>query len=78
MEQAGLAPMSVLRSATGTSGRRLHIPEAIGRVAPGYRSRMILTVHDPLSTVENLRREKLVLFDGLAIHCPAQLDSTGL
>jgi imidazolonepropionase-like amidohydrolase len=78
MERAGLAPMSVLRSATGTSGRRLHIPEAIGRVAPGYRSRMILTVHDPLSTVENLRREKLVLFDGLAIHCPAQLDSTGL
>lgn len=73
-----IARMRVLRSATGTSSRRLNFAEAIGRIAPGCRSRMILTQHDALSTVKNLRREKVVLFDGRAIYCPEGLDSGGL
>lgn len=78
MEGAGLPPAVVLQSATAASARVLDFPDAIGRIAPGCRTRMILTRHNPLVTVANLRREKTVLFDGEAIQSEAGLDSAGL
>lgn len=78
MERAGVAPLAVLRSATGVSAELLEFAEPIGGIAVGKRARIILTEHDPLASVANLRREKLILFDGRAIMCPADLDSTGL
>ncbi len=78
MERAGLSPLAVLQSATGTSARLLNFPDPIGRIAPGHRARMILTNHDPLASVANLRREKTILFDGQAIDCPERLDPRGL
>jgi imidazolonepropionase-like amidohydrolase len=78
MERAGLAPHAVLQSATGTCATLLDFPEPIGEIAAGTRARMILTEHDPLATVANLRREKLVLCDGRAIVSPPELDPEGL
>jgi len=78
METAGLSPLAVIRSATAASARLLGFPDPIGRIAPGHRARMILTDHDPLQTVANLRKEKTVLFDGEAIDCPDRLDPGGL
>jgi len=78
MEQAGMPAMSVIRSATSTSARTLKFAERIGQLVPGYRSRFIFTRHDPLVTIANLQREKLILFDGEAIACPSHFTTEGL
>jgi imidazolonepropionase-like amidohydrolase len=70
--------MSVMRAATGTSAATLNFPEKVGRIAPGYRSRFILTRHDPLVTVANLQKDKTVLFDGQCVACDAQTSIDGL
>jgi imidazolonepropionase-like amidohydrolase len=78
MERAGLPAMTVLQSATGTSAATLAFSEPIGLIAAGCRARFILTEHDPLATVANLRRSKVVLFDGTAIRCGDELNPSGL
>ncbi len=78
MERAGMPPLAILRAATGFSAKFLAFPEPIGHIAPGGRSRFILTSHDPLKTVANLHRERTVLFDGAAIACPANMSLDGL
>ena len=39
---------------------------------------MIFTQHDPLDTVANLHKDKTIVFDGAAVHCPPDLDTAGL
>jgi len=78
MERAGMSPLSILRSATGVSANTLNFQEPIGRIAAGCRTRLIVTRHDPLTTVANLHREKTILCDGDALHCPDNLDAAGL
>ncbi|HUB27654.1 MAG TPA: amidohydrolase family protein [Tepidisphaeraceae bacterium] len=78
MESAGLSPMAVLRAATGVSAQALQFPEPIGQIAPGFRSRFILTRHDPLATVANLQKEKVIVFDGVAIESTGDIDLGGL
>jgi imidazolonepropionase-like amidohydrolase len=78
MEQAGLPPMSILKSATGTSAATLSFPEKIGRIAPDYRSRFILTRHDPLESVANLQKHKTILFDGQCVSSDPAMNVDGL
>jgi imidazolonepropionase-like amidohydrolase len=78
MERAGLPPLAVLQSATGNSAQLLDFPDPIGRIAPGHRSRMILTNHDPIVSVANLQSGKTIFFDGQVIDCPDRLDPSGL
>lgn len=78
MERAGIPAAEVIRSATAISSELLEFPEHIGRIAPGYRSRFILTQHDPLATVANLQKPKSVLFDGNMFHNSGELDPEGL
>ena len=78
MERAGLAPMAVLRAATGTSAATLDFPDPIGTIAPGSRARFIITRHDPLASVAQLQRDQAILFDGIATLCPAELSADGL
>ncbi len=78
MERAGLPALAVLNAATGVGADRLEYREKIGRIAPGWRSRFILTPHNPLATVANLRRPKTVVFDGAVLAHDAALDVSGL
>lgn len=64
LEAFGLSPQSVLRTATGSPACRLAFSEPVGRLAPGYRTRLILTAHDPLQGVKALRRPALCVLDG--------------
>ena len=64
MERAGLSPLAVLNAATGAGSFRLAFKEKFGQIKPGYRSRFLLTRHSPLESVSNLRKDKLVVFDG--------------
>ncbi len=77
MENAGMPAMAVLRSATSVSAQTLAFPEKIGEIAPGFRSRLIITTHDPAKTVANLQKEKSILFDGQTIHSDS-IDTAGL
>jgi imidazolonepropionase-like amidohydrolase len=60
MEKAGLAPIKVLRSATGASVSRLPFGQKVGWLKPGYVPHMILTQLDPLQTVAHLKKERWV------------------
>ncbi len=78
MEKAGMKPIEVLNSATGVSARRLGFGEKIGRLQTGSKSRLILTRHQPLNTVKNLRKEKFCLFDGHVFAESCETDAQGL
>jgi imidazolonepropionase-like amidohydrolase len=78
MQSAGLPPMSILRSATSVSASLLNFPEPIGRLAPGYRARFIVTRHDPLKTVANLQKPRTIFFDGSVAQCDDDMNPQGL
>jgi imidazolonepropionase-like amidohydrolase len=78
MEFSGVSALEVLRSATGVSAAMLEFSERIGRIAPDYRARFILTEHDPLVSVANLRRGKTVVFDGAAVQSEGEMSLAGL
>ena len=78
MERAGLPSLAVINSATGNSARRLGFKENFGRIRAGDLSRFILTRHSPLATVANLRKPKVVIFDGISLDVIDEVDVTGL
>jgi imidazolonepropionase-like amidohydrolase len=79
MERAGLPPLAVLNSATGAASRRLAFREQFGQIQHGFLSRFLLTRHSPLEGVANLRKPKLVVFDGAVFESDASaLDPRGL
>ena len=59
---------AILNSATGVSAATLAFPDRIGQLAPGFRSRFILTPHEPLKTVAHLHKDKTIFFDGAAVN----------
>lgn len=78
MERAGLPSAAVVQAATGTPSRRLAFREKFGEIRPGCLSRFQLTRHSPLETVANLRRQKIVVFDGAALDEGESADTRGL
>jgi len=64
MERAGLSPLAIINAATGNSSNRLAFKEKFGQIKAGYKSRFILTLHSPLESIFNLRKEKYVVVDG--------------
>jgi imidazolonepropionase-like amidohydrolase len=78
MERAGLSPLAVINSATGTSSNRLAFKEKFGQIKAGFQSRFILTRYSPLEGVSNLQKQKCVVFDGVVFAGDKNLDSAGL
>jgi imidazolonepropionase-like amidohydrolase len=78
MERAGLPSIAVLNAATGVSSDRFAYQEKLGRIAPGYRSRFILTRHPPLETVSNLRKARTIVLDGEVFATAENADTAGL
>lgn len=78
MERAGLGSLAVINSATGASSNRLAFKEKFGHVKAGFRSRFIVTRHSPLEGVANLRKQKLVVFDGAVFESGESADLDGL
>lgn len=62
MERAGMSAAAVLRAATGAAAERLGLGEKIGMIRVGYRPRFVVTEHDPLRSVRELARERLVVW----------------
>lgn len=78
MERAGLSPRAVLHAATGAGAARLGFHEPIGRIAPGYRSRFVLTDRPVLAGIKHLRDPRMVVFDGNVYEVRARVDPRGL
>ena len=78
MERAGLSPMAVINSATGSSSRRLAFKENFGQIKAGFLSRFILTRHSPMEAVANLRRERIVVFDDRVFESDEHVEFSGL
>jgi imidazolonepropionase len=78
MQRAGLSPLAVINSATGAGSKRLAFKEKFGQIKPGFLSRFILTRHSPLEDVANLRKERVIVFDGAVFAGGEDIDSKGL
>ena len=78
MERAGLPASAVLHAATGASASRLAFKERFGLIKPGHLSRFILTRHAPLDTISNLRKPRVIVFDGAVFEPGGEADAPGL
>lgn len=78
MQRAGLSPLAVINSATGAGSKRLAFKEKCGQIKAGFLSRFILTHHSPLEDVGNLRKERIVVFDGAVVASGDEVDTSGL
>jgi imidazolonepropionase-like amidohydrolase len=64
MAQAGLTPAQVLHAATVGGARALGLEDELGDVAVGRRADLVLLAADPLVSVDNLARARLVVRAG--------------
>jgi imidazolonepropionase len=78
MQRAGLSPLAVINSATGAGSKRLAFKEKFGQIKPGFLSRFILTRHSPLEDVANLRKDRMIVFDGTVLATGENADPSGL
>ena len=78
MQRAGLSPLAVINSATGTGSERLDFKEKFGQIKPGFLSRFIFTRHSPLKTIANLRKHRLVIFHDAVFDTDESFDPAGL
>lgn len=66
LEKAGMSTLDILCQATHGNNSVLIGKQPYGSLEKGFRPRFIVTVNNPLETVKNLYRERLVVFDGAA------------
>ncbi len=52
--------------------------EPVGQIAPGSRTRLIFTRHNPFVAVANLQKDKTVFFDGISVQGNGEMMSEGL
>ncbi len=78
MQRAGLSPLAVINSATGAGSKRLAFKEKFGQIKAGFLSRFIVTHHSPIEDVGDLRKERIVVFDGAVFATSEGVDATGL
>ena len=64
MQQAGLTPLQVLRSATAQGALAMRRDKEIGTIGPGKLADLVLLDADPLASLDNLRRIYRVIKDG--------------
>jgi len=78
MERAGVSSLAVINAATGAGAGRFGYKERIGAIKPGGSSRFIVTEHSPLETVTNLRKTRMIVFDGDVFETAEAFDTMGL
>jgi imidazolonepropionase-like amidohydrolase len=66
LEQAGMPTLDILCQATHGNNRVLTREQPFGSLETGFKPRFFVTPGNPLETVRNFHRERLVVFDGEA------------
>ncbi len=64
MERAGMPSVAVINAATGNGSKRLGLGEKFGELKQGSRARFVITKYNPAEEVGNVRKERVVIFDG--------------
>jgi imidazolonepropionase-like amidohydrolase len=66
-EEAGMAPMEILKSATSNVARAYRLERDIGTLEPGKRGDLVILDANPLASARNYRRISSVIKDGKVI-----------
>ena len=72
MQEGGLTPLEVLRSATANGALAARLPNELGVIAPGRLADLVVLQGDPLRDLQNLSRIDRVVKDGMVFD-PAEL-----
>jgi len=72
MQQAGLTPLEVLRTATTQGARALRMEKDLGDIEPGRLADLVILKADPLADVKNLATAHRVIKDGV-VYDPEEL-----
>jgi imidazolonepropionase-like amidohydrolase len=75
MQEAGLTPLEVLRSATSDGALALGLAGELGRIAPGQHADLVVLDADPLADSGNLERIYRIVRDGRVFDPEALLKS---
>jgi imidazolonepropionase-like amidohydrolase len=64
MQEAGLTPLEILRSATVHGAAAINMADDLGLVAPGRLADLLIVDADPLENLDNLSRIHRVVKNG--------------
>jgi imidazolonepropionase-like amidohydrolase len=67
MVKAGMTPMQVLTSATGSAAKVMRIDSALGTLQPGKRADFVVLTANPLADIKNTRTIEAVWINGSRI-----------
>lgn len=67
MQQAGLTPLQVLRSATTNGAKLMHMEKDLGAIAPGKLADLIIVDADPVADLANLSHASRVIKNGIVM-----------
>lgn len=71
LEEAGMAPMEILKSATSHVARAYRLDREIGTLEAGKRADLVILDADPLAGARNYRRIRSVIKDGKVVDLAA-------
>lgn len=72
MQEAGLTPLEVLRTATTQGARALRMEKDLGDIEPGRLADLVILRADPLVDVRNVASAHRVIKDGV-LYDPEEL-----
>ena len=71
LEEAGMAPMEILKAATSNIARAYRLDKDIGTLEPGKIADLVILDADPLASARNYRRIRSVIKDGKVVDLAA-------
>jgi imidazolonepropionase-like amidohydrolase len=71
LEEAGMAPMEILKSATSNIARAYKLERDIGTLEPGKIADLVILDADPLASARNYRQIRHVIKDGKVVNLAA-------
>jgi imidazolonepropionase-like amidohydrolase len=71
LEEAGMAPMEILKSVTSHVARAYRVDRELGTLEPGKIADLVLLDADPLASARNYRRINAVIKDGKVVDLAA-------
>jgi imidazolonepropionase-like amidohydrolase len=72
--EVGMSPLAALAAATSDAAAIIGEGGQLGSIATGMRADLVVVAGCPWSKIDDVRRVKLVLQDGVIVHDSPQMD----